>query len=298
MTDVAEAVPVARQRRVGLIVVLGAIVCFSISSTLIKKAGAPGPTLAFWRMVLASIIWTAVLRITQHRFVSRAELKMAVLPGIAFGLNITCFFTGVTHTSVANAEFIGALTPLILVPAGAIIFSEHLHGQSLLFGLVSLAGLALVLFFGPPNGDASWLGNGIIFVAMLLWSIYLITSRRMRITMTVESIMASVMPVASLTILPIVVFNGQIDDVTARSALFILLLTVLTGTLAHGFIVHAQRAVPVGTISIMQVGQPALAVLWTLLLLGRSVRPIQVLGMAMVIGGLVLVTVQTQRNRA
>jgi drug/metabolite transporter (DMT)-like permease len=286
------------QRRAGLLVVVGAIVCFSISSTLIKKAGAPGPTLAFWRMVLASIIWTAVLRVTEHRFVTRAELKLAILPGIAFGLNITCFFTGVTHTSVANAEFIGALTPLILVPAGAIIFAEHLHPQSLLFGLVSLAGLALVLFFGPPNGEATWIGNGIIFVAMLLWSFYLVTSRTMRISMSVVSIMASVMPIAALTILPLVVANGEIGEVTAHSALYILLLALLTGTLAHGFIVFAQRAVPVGTISIMQVGQPALAVMWTLLLLGRTVRPVQVLGMAMVLGGLLLVTVQTQRNRA
>jgi drug/metabolite transporter (DMT)-like permease len=308
VTTTAPTAAAERQRPLGVFAIIGAILAFSISSTLVKKAAAPGPTIAFWRMVLSSLTWTAILRATQHRWVTRAELRRAIVPGVAFGLNITCFFTAITHTSVANAEFIGSLTPLLLVPAGAVIFHEHINPGALLFGLVSLAGLGLVLFNAPSNGDASWLGNGFAFTATLLWSVYLITSRAMRSTsagrgglaaggMSVVSIMASVMPVASLTILPIVVLNGQIADVTVHSGLYIVLLTVLTGTLAHGLIVFAQRTVPVGSISIMQVAQPALAVIWSVLLLGRSVRPVQVAGMALVLAGLVLVTVQTQRLR-
>ncbi len=291
-----------RQRPLGLFAIIGAILCFSISSTLVKKSGAPGPTIAFWRMLLASGLWTLILRSTEHRWISRAELRRAVVPGIAFGLNITCFFTAITNTSVANAEFIGALNPLLLVPAGAIFFHEHLNKGALLFGLVSMGGLALVLFNTPSNGDATWFGNGFAFLATMLWSVYMLTSRAMRSNatgtgMSVVGVMASAMPVATLTVLPIVLLKGQIDDVTVRSGLYIVLLTLLTGTLAHGLIVFAQRTVPVGSISIMQVAQPALAVMWSVLLLGRTVRSIQIVGMALVIIGLVLVTLQTQRRQ-
>ena len=41
----------------------------------------------------------------------------------------------------------------------------------------------------------------------------------------------------------------------------------------------------------------ALAALWSVWLLDSSVRPIQILGMALVILGLIAVTVQTQRTR-
>jgi drug/metabolite transporter (DMT)-like permease len=75
------------------------------------------------------------------------------------------------------------------------------------------------------------------------------------------------------------------------------LLGVITGTLAHGLMVFAQKSVPIGVISMLQVSQPALAVLWSVLFLGSTVRGIQVMGMGLVIVGLTAVTVQTQRRR-
>jgi len=273
-----------------------AVLCFSISSTIIRKAGIPGPTMAFWRMFVTSFSWWGILWLTQRRIPSRADLRRAVVPGIAFGLNITCFFTAVTKTSIANAEFIGALTPLVLVPAGALLFHERVDLRALSFGFVSLAGLVLVLFNAPPNGVASWEGNLIVTASMGLWAIYLLTSRRLRETMDVQTIMASIMPVATLAILPIVLVRGEVTTVTARSVWFIGALVVLTGTLAHGFIVFAQRTVPVGTIGILQVAQPALAVGWAYLLLDQDLEPIQLLGMALVIAGLVAVVTLTRRS--
>jgi hypothetical protein len=125
-----------RVRPVGLIVMCAAVVILSVSSTLVKKSGAPGPTVAFWRTVGAAAIWTAILWATERRTVRVAELRKALVPGIAFGLNIAVFFTAVTHTTVANAEFIGTLTPIVLVPAGAIIFHEQINARALAFGVV------------------------------------------------------------------------------------------------------------------------------------------------------------------
>ena len=70
---------------------------------------------------------------------------------------------------------------------------------------------------------------------------------------------------------------------------------MITGTVAHGLMVYAQRSVPVGVISMVQVSQPALAVTWSVLFLGSSVAGIQVAGMALVIAGLVAVTYFTRR---
>ena len=295
MTAVEAVQPAPRTRPLGLLAIAGAILCFSISSTLIKKAGAPGPTIAFWRMAAASVVWLVILQATEGRSITAADARRAIVPGIAFGLNITFFFTGITHNSIANAEFIGALTPLVLVPAGAILFHERLDRRALAFGAVSLAGLALVLFSAESSGDASWYGNALVLGAMLLWSVYLVSSRGMREGRSVARIMASAMPIATVTILPIVLVSGQVDDVDGRSALFIAMLTVLTGTLAHGFITFGQRSVAIGTISLLQVSQPALAVMWAVIFLDQELLALQLVGMALVIVGLVLVTVRSRR---
>jgi drug/metabolite transporter (DMT)-like permease len=109
--------------------------------------------------------------------------------------------------------------------------------------------------------------------------------------------MAAITPIASVVILPLglFVFPGTLTQVTWRSVIFILILGVLTGTVAHGLMVFAQSHVPVGVISISQVSQPALAVLWSVLFLGSTVVGIQIVGMALVILGLAMVTLQSRR---
>ncbi|MEO6158843.1 MAG: DMT family transporter, partial [Ilumatobacteraceae bacterium] len=288
--------PTKRTRPLGLIAMIVAVLCLSVSSTLIKKAGAPGPTMAFWRMVGSSVLWTIILRVTEHRFVTRQELRRAILPGIAFGLNLTLFFTAVTHTTVANAEFIGTLTPIVLVPAGAILFKEHIDPRALLFGLVSVIGLSMVLFLAPPNGQASWTGNALAFCAMATWSTYLISSRKIRLNTSVAGFMASAMPIASLTILPIVSYNGDIVHLTWRATAYLVVLVLLAGTLAHGLIQFAQHSVAVGTMSLIQIAQPGIAAMWSVILLSTAIRSIQVVGMALVITGLVLMILQRQRS--
>lgn len=285
-------------RPLGILAMCAAVLCFSVSSTIVRKAGLPGPTLAFYRMAITTVFWWIILWFTEHRVLRWDELKRAIIPGAAFAINITCFFTAVTRTSIANAEFIGALTPLIVVPAGALFFHERISIRSLSFGLVSLVGLVLVLFNGPSNGESSWSGNLFVLAAMLLWATYLLTSRRLRATMSVQAIMASMMTVATVTVLPVAASGGDLGGVHGRQWLYIFGLAVLTGTVAHGLIVFAQHSVPIGTIGIIQVAQPAIAVGWAFVLLGQDLRAIQVLGMALVIAGLLAVVISTRRDGA
>jgi len=222
------------------------------------------------------------------------------VPGIIFGLNISFFFTGVTKTTIASAEFTGALTPLLVVPLGAWFFKEKLRADALAFGLISIAGLALVLFNAPQTGEFSWVGIGWIVAGTAMWAAYLLTSRRLRTGRSVAAVMAAITPIAAVVILPLmlIVFPGTIGQVSWRSVVFITLLGLLTGTAAHGLMVFAQQYVPVGVISMLQVSQPALAVLWSVLFLGSTINGMQILGGALVIAGLVAVTLQTQRRRA
>ncbi|HVE17724.1 MAG TPA: EamA family transporter, partial [Ilumatobacteraceae bacterium] len=101
--------PVRHARPIGLVAMVAAVLTFSASSTIIRKAGAPGPTIAFWRMLMSSVVWTLLLRISEGRFVKLQEWRRAVPTGVALGFNILLFYTAATRTSVANLEFITAL---------------------------------------------------------------------------------------------------------------------------------------------------------------------------------------------
>lgn len=282
-------------RTLGALAVVGLVIAFSLSSTLVKRAESPGVLVAFWRMVVVSGVWNAYLWSTGRR-VTWADARQAFVPGVFFGLNLATFFAGATHNSVANAALIGSLSPFLIVPLGARLFREWHQPRALLFALVAFVGVVVVLFSAPAKGDASLRGNVFGFVAMLLWVAYVVSTRHFRRDMDVATFMATVSPIAAVAVLPLALANGGVLGLSARGWTYTLILTLLTGVAAHGLMVFAQRSIQIGTIGISQIVQPALAVVWAFLLLGETLRHWQAAGIATVMAGLLGFLLLNQRG--
>jgi drug/metabolite transporter (DMT)-like permease len=77
---------------------------------------------------------------------------------------------------------------------------------------------------------------------------------------------------------------------------YMLILTVTSGVAAQGLLVYAQKTIQIGTIGIAQVAQPALAVVWSFLLLGEVVNARQVAGITIVMVGLAAFVVLNGRG--
>ena len=279
-----------------------AVLTFSTSSPLIKWSESTGSVVAFWRMVGAVIAWWLLLSIahvTRGRPLPSARTwRLAVAPGLFFGANIALFFTAVNKTAIAHAEFIAALSPLILLPAGAWLFDEHPNWRALRWGLLSLVGVALVLFFGPASGAATVGGDLLMIVVLVAWVCYLLTSKRARsIGVGTVDFMACMMPIGLLTAGPIalLIAGRDIVSLSARGWLVVGILVVMTGMVSHALIVFAQKQIPVATIGVMQTAQPALAVFFAFIFLDEAVRAPQIVGMALVIAGLAMFTWTSQR---
>ena len=279
----------------GALAVVGVVIAFSLSSTLVKRAESPGVLVAFWRMATVSVVWNAYLWST-GRHVTLRHVRQAWIPGVFFGLNLATFFAGATHNSVANAALIGSLSPFLIVPLGALLFREYIVPRALVFALVAFGGAAIVLLNAPANGDASTRGNLFGLLAMLLWTSYVVSTRHFRQDMDVATFMATVSPIAALAVLPIAIANEDLMGLSGKGWTYMLILTFLTGVAAHGLMVFAQKTIQIGTIGIAQVVQPALAVVWSFLLLGETLRPPQVVGIGIVMAGLFAFLVLNQRG--
>jgi drug/metabolite transporter (DMT)-like permease len=206
------------------------------------------------------------------------------------------FFAGVTHNSVANAALLGSLAPFLIVPVGAWLFREYISPRAIVFALVAFGGVALVLLSAPPGGDASLEGNVLGFVAMLLLVAYVSSTRYFRREMDVTTFMATICPIAALAVLPIALAHGDVAGLSATGWLFTAILTLTSGMAAQGLLVYAQKTIQIGTIGIAQQAQPALAVVWSFLLLGEVVNGRQVTGIAIVVAGLTAFVVVHQRG--
>ena len=252
---------------------------------------------AFWRMVTVSVVWNVWLWSTGRR-ITMGDVRQALVPGVFFGLNLAVFFAGATHNSVANAALIGSLAPFLIVPAGAWLFAEYINPRALVFAVVAFGGVALVLFSAPSNGDASLEGNLFGFLAMLLLVAYVVATKHFRREMDVATFMATICPIAALAVLPLAIAHGDMFTMSGTGWTYMLILTLTSGVAAQGLMVFAQRTIQIGTIGIAQVAQPALAVVWSFLLLGEVVNTRQIAGIAIVVGGLLAFVVLPRCHRA
>src|SRR3954466_7326625 len=253
-------------KALGVLAVLGLVVAFSLSSTLVKRAESPGVLVAFWRMVTVSVLWNAVLWCTGRRVTWR-DVGQVWVPDIFFGLNLAVFFAGATHNSVANAALIGSLSPFLIVPAGAWLFREYIDVRALVLAVVAFGGLLLVLLNAPPGGDASLEGNVFGVIAMLLLVAYVASTKRLRGELDVTTFMATICPIAAVAVLPIAIAHGDVFGMSGTGWTYMLILALTSGIAAQGLLVYAQKAIQIGTIAIAQQAQPALAVVWSFLVL-------------------------------
>ena len=148
-------------RVVGLLAVFGSVVCFSLSYSVLKWPKVPGSVVAWWRLVGSSILWWIVLLIRRSRtgrpLPTRATWKRTIPPGLLFGINISVLFTAVTRTSIAHAEFIAAMLPFVMIPAGFMLFGERPKWRAVQIPGMALVmiGMALVMWFSQrtPTSD-------------------------------------------------------------------------------------------------------------------------------------------------
>jgi drug/metabolite transporter (DMT)-like permease len=293
----APAPAVRRQSSpLGIVAVLGGVACLSLGSTLVKKAGLPGPVVAFWRLLLGGAIWWTLL-LAGRTGLRWDRLRRAVPAGVVFGLNLTLFFSAITRMRVASVEFIAALSPFAVLPLAAIFLKDRLRPAALACGALAVTGVALVVLTAPSQGSNTTVGVVLSLGAVVCWAVYLLLAKRVRATLSTAEFMTVTATVACLTVLPFAAPNPAFVPETASQWGWIALLAVLTGTLAHGLLVWSQRLVPVTTISTLGLAQPATAAGWAWLLLGETVLPVQLVGMAVVLTALFLFVRVQQGSR-
>ena len=285
---------------VGQVAMVGAVTCFGLSFSVIKWPGTSGSVIAWWRLVVSTGIWWAVLAVLRLRgrpLPSRETWRSVAPAALSFGLNISLMFVSVTRTSVAHSQFIVALAPLVLAPLGLVMFQERPAPGSLRWGALSFGGLVVVLAFGSDDGVATVAGDLLAVGGMLGFVGYLAFTKRARARgVGTLDFVAILMPVAVVTATPVAVLTSDsLWPASGETWMAIGILAVLTGMIGHVLLVYAQRSVPIVTVGVIQVSQPAQATFWAWVFLGESIALAQVPGMALVMAGLVLVVVAGQR---
>jgi drug/metabolite transporter (DMT)-like permease len=181
----AKPVPTRSERLAGIALVNLATFCWATNIVLGRSLRFDvGPlTLAALRFVVGSALYAALLQREapeQRRPGTDWPLLLAMgIAGVAMFAPLQ--YLGLRYTTAANAALLQALAPLITGLLAALLIGERMSRYQVIAAVVSLLGV-LVLISG--GSLAFWrtiessIGDLIILVAVSLWALYTVISRR------------------------------------------------------------------------------------------------------------------------
>jgi drug/metabolite transporter (DMT)-like permease len=289
------------RRAVALVTVIVLMIVWGSTFVVTKTAvrEIPPMTLAALRFAIAAVILAPVA-------VARGGLKsfprpLPLGPLLVMGLTGIALFhiafnIALSHGSASQGAFIYALTPAAVAIAAVTFLGERLSRRRVVGIVLSIAGVALVIFGGAASAQSPrpLLGAVWMLAAVLAWAAYTVFAKRL---VDVDSVVV----IACTTVIGLILMippalwelrHGAWPHPSLSAWLGTLFLGVVASALA--FIVYSVvlRVLDASLVGVFVNLDPIIGVLTAVVFLGESLRVWQLGGAAVAIAGLWLASSQ------
>jgi drug/metabolite transporter (DMT)-like permease len=291
----AERTPAA-DRRLAEIGVLVVMILWAANFIVVKSALAVLPPVGFTflRFAIASVTLLVLLRWREGSFgMPRRDFAgIVVLGALGFGIYQILWTTGLTTVAAGDSALIIAATPVLVAFLAVLARSDVLTPAKLAGGLVSFAGVALVIASGPGlTLGRSLAGEGITLLAAVCWSIYLAfgapyLNRHSPLRTTAWATVAGTLVLAPVALLQL----GTVDmGALPPSAIGAVLYSgFLAAGISNVVVQNGVRVIGPTRTSAYQFLVPALAVALAAWLLNEDVRLGQIVGGVVIVVGVLI----------
>ena len=271
--------------------------CWGLATVMSKGALARLPPMLLLVVQLASSIaflWSWVLIRQVGRAAIRDALRVAWLgllePGLAYVLGLI----GLARTQAASAALIGSSEAMIIAVLAAVLMGERLARTFLPLSAVAIAGLALATDAVSLEPGA-WLGNGLILAAAVTAALYVTLSARLvgaRDPGLVVACQHLVAGALALLLLPFELGRDTVMLAAVPGETWALAAAsgIVQYALAFTFYLAAMRGLAASVVGAFLYLAPVVSLVGAALFLGESPSVQQMLGAAMAIGALLLLS--------
>jgi drug/metabolite transporter (DMT)-like permease len=272
------------QRRLGLLMVIGAAVVFSTSGLFTRLIGADAWTTIFWRGAFSGLSVAAYL-VRRHRAAGAVAALAAIgrpgcLVAACLTLGMVSFIAALRVTTVANVAIIYATAPLLTAVVAWLWSGERAPAGTLAASLVAVAGVVVMVGGAPGPGDLR--GDLMAVVMTLALAVAMVVLRRHREVPMVPATCLS----AGLTALVAWPAASPLS-VTAADLAWLALFGA--GQMSLGFVLltaGSQLVRPVENALVGALDAP-LAPLWVWIAFGEAPAPATLVGGAVVLAAVI-----------
>jgi len=291
----------ALEERTPPMVALGvAIAAVSTSAILVRWSDAPAVVLAFYRVLLTTLLVVPFV-FTRYRgdfsAFERRDLLLATLTGAALAIHFAAYFESLAWTSVAASVTLVQSQPIFVAIGAAVLLRERI-GARKAFGIaVAVAGMATMsigefLTGAAIAGARPLYGNSLAVLGAVMAAIYVLVGRSLRQRVAVVPYVLVVYTACSLTLLLVAVGQGlPLVGYGRREWILFFALAVGPGLFGHTVVNWALEHVESSVVSVSLLGEPVGATILALLLLAEIPGATTVGGGAIVLVGIYVTSV-------
>jgi drug/metabolite transporter (DMT)-like permease len=291
----------------GMLFALGGVITFAFRPVLIKLGYEAAPvsatTLLFLRMALSFPFFAAVAAwLRGGPPIARRDWAGIVALGfLGYYLASLLDFLGLQYVSAGLGRLIMFVYPTIVVILSAIFLAKRPTHREIGALALTYAGIALVMsakLGAGPEQRLFLLGAALVFGASTCYAVYLVTGSQLvkrvgSMRFTAYTMMVSTVP--ALVQFAVLETPASLE-LPGRVWLYALLLALACTVLPVFLVAEALKRIGANHFALIGALGPVTTVLADFLFLEGALTPLQLVGGALVIGGVLLVSVK--RNSA
>jgi len=270
---------------IGALVLIVGVFFVSWASILIRLAESEPTTIAFFRMFFSSLmILIAVPFYKGGWYEKRTDFWISALSGIFLGLHFYTWIASLKFTSISSSVALVTTQPVFVAILGYIFLKERIGGIGICAVIMAIIG-SYFIARGDFAIDSVHLKGDILAIAgALTAAAYLFIGRFVRRRVNLMPYVVTVYSIASIVILILGLLTGTFKAPSVKIDYLIFFLLALGPTiLGHNLYNFALRHLPVFPVGMSIIGEPVLATIWGIIILGEN--PI----FTTIIGGVIII---------
>ena len=286
------------------LVLLGGVVVVASASIMIRLAqqsGMPSAVIAAGRLGFAALILLpiALVRVgSELRALSRRDVALGIVSGAGLAIHFIAWISSLEYTSVASSVALVTTNPLWVGLAALLLFRERLSALMLLGVMLTIGGSALIGWSDGSGAGAkdALLGDALALVGALAASGYFLLGRALRRRLSILAYIWLVYTSAAIFLVIVALVaqsagaSGQPSPFSYPAVAYALLLGLALGPqlLGHTAFNWALRYLSATFVAVAVLGEPIGAALLALLIFGEPFAPLQLVGFALLLTGIVV----------
>lgn len=212
--------------------------------------------------------------------------KAAVLGTLNIGAFFALLFVSAYRLPGGVAAVMGAAQPLLVAGLAVVLLAERVPVRTLLAAVTAAAGVALTVLTASARLDPVGLGAGLAGTASM--GLGLVLTKRWGRPVPVLTMTAWQLTAGGLLLMPLALgVEGLPDTLTAVNLGGYAYLSLAGSALAYTLWFRGIERLPAVSVSLLALLSPVVATVIGWAALSQALTPVQVVGMALALGGVV-----------